>query len=348
MQEITVSVQQDPGKVSWNYEEIKRRLKADLEVYRKTVYTDETIKSAKVDLASLRKLSTQINDRKKEIKSRFMEPYDQFEGQVKEILGLINEPIKAINDQVADYERRRKETARAEILGYWQTASAVLPEGIRNIVWQKIYDSRWENASATKKSWHDGIDSGIAQIRKDLNAISEFQSEFENEMYASYFKTLSLADAVRKMRELEDQKQKILERERLRREAEERRKAEEEARQEAIRKISYEKPAVIEVPKQEPAHNTQNRPCTGTPVVLRPEPEHQKAQEQAQQTRPDEPAQPFGNRPHEAVNVQEQATDGRQTITLRITGTPEQIRKIKGYIAFIKAEQKEVSDGIDG
>lgn len=342
MQEITVSVQQDPGKVSWNYEEIKRRLKEDLEVYRKTVYTDETIKSAKVDLASLRKLSTQINDRKKEIKSRFMEPYDQFECQVKEILGLINEPIKAINNQVADYERRRKETARAEILGYWQTASAVLPEGIRNIAWQKIYDSRWENASATKKSWHDGIDSGIAQIRKDLDAIAEFQSEFENEMYASYFKTLSLADAVRKMRELEDQKQKILERERIRREAEERRKAEESARQAAQQQIHYEKPAVIEAPEQ-----PRNMQCT--PPVLKPAepmitPTSQEVRRQADVGRTEEPAQLTGNRPHEAVNVQGQAPDGLQTITLQITGTPEQIRKIRGYISFIHASQKEVGN----
>lgn len=374
MQEIRVTVNQDPGNVSWNYEEIKKSLIDGLEIYKKTVYTDETIKSAKTDLAALRKLSTQINDRKKEIKSRFMEPYDQFEAQVKEILNLINEPIKAINDQVADYESRRKVRVRAEIMTYWQMKSADLPEEIREKAYRKIYDSRWENASATKKSWHDGIDNGIGQIMKEIDTIKSFESEFEPEMIKVYYQAFSLADAMKKMHELEEQKRLILEHERIRKEAEEKKKAEEKrkaeeaarleairkeeekrmaeetARQSAIRKaeeerkINYEKPIVIDEHEHDPY---QGLPCVNKPIVLRPEPRHQEAQEEAEPVRPEEPAQPTGEKFPEAVNAQEQADPGLQTITLQITGTPEQIRKIRGYISFIHASQKEVGNDFD-
>lgn len=330
MQEITVNVKQDPGKVSWNYEEIKRRLREDLQIYKTTVYTDDTIRSAKADIAYLRKLASQINDRKKDIKAVYLEPYDRFEAQVKEILALIDEPIQAINEQLADYERRRKEKVRAEILAYWQMKSADLPEEIREKAYQKIYDTRWENATASKKTWHDGIDNGVMQIQKDLETITSFQSEFEPEMIQTYYLGFSLADAMRKMRDLEDQKRRILERERLRKEAEEKRKAEEAARQEAIRRAEEEK----KIPYEKPA------------VIAEPRPE--KAQEGTDPVQMEESTQSKGKSFPEAGNAQGQANPGLETIVLQITGTPAQIRKIRGYISYLKAEQKEVTNAFNG
>ena len=119
MNEISVVVKQEPGKVSWNFEEIKQVLEDGLEVYRTTAYTDATIKTAKSDVATLRKLSAAIKERQKEVKDKCLEPYAIIESQAKELIALIEKPINAINDQVQDYERRRKEAARKEIMDYW-------------------------------------------------------------------------------------------------------------------------------------------------------------------------------------------------------------------------------------
>lgn len=348
MQEIKVVVNQDPGKVSWNYEEIKKWLKGELQVYKNTVYTDDTIKTAKTDVAALRKLSKQVKDRRSEIRGRFMEPFEQFEEQVKEIVSLIEEPISAINEQVNDYERRRKEIARAEIIAYWQNRSAVLPKEIREQAFKRIYDARWENATATKRSWHETIDNAVDQFQKDLETIRSFGSEFEQDMLQVYYQRFDFADAMRKMRELEAQKQRILERERQRREAEERRKAEESARQAAQQKIPYEKPVIIEPQKQE---QLQNMPCTPPvlkPAETRPEPTHEKAQEQAGIQNMHESVRERGKGFPEAVQAQKQADNELQTITLQITGTANQIQKIRGYISYIRAMQKEVPNVING
>lgn len=338
MQEIKVVVNQDPGKVSWNYEEIKKWLKGELQVYKNTVYTDDTIKTAKTDVAALRKLSKQVKDRRSEIRGRFMEPFEQFEEQVKEIVSLIEEPISAINEQVNDYERRRKEIARAEIIAYWQNRSAVLPKEIREPAFKRIYDARWENATATKRSWHETIDNAVDQFQKDLETIRSFGSEFEQDMLQVYYQRFDFADAMRKMRELEAQKQRILERERLRREAEERRKAEEAARRE-----EEEKRRAEEAAQQEAIRRLQYEP----PKVI-PNPRQEKAQEQAEvQVMHESAPTPERSFP-EPVQARKQADNELQTITLQITGTANQIQKIRGYISYIRAMQKEVPNVING
>ena len=305
MEEISVIVNQTPGVVSWNFEEVKAFLEESLKTYQTTIYTDDTIKSAKSDVAALRKLSGAIEDRRKEIKDKCLEPYAIIEAQAKELVALIDKPIGAINEQVKDYENRRKEKVRAEILAYWQQRAGSLPEEVREKAKNAIYDPRWENATATKKSWRDGIDAGIDRITSELETIRSMQSEFEEDMLTVYKATLSLQSAIQKKNELDMQKRRILEMERQRKEREE----EERRRREAA--------AAAQAAKQEtqPARAAEERP---EPIQKAPEPVQRPVLEHA-------PAQQTGNR-----------------ITLEITGTPIQLKKIRDYIRFTGADYREV------
>lgn len=126
MNEISVNVKQEPGKITWNFEEIKTNLEAALAEYTGMVYDDDSIKSAKTDVATLRALAKTIEDRRKEVKEKCLEPYGVIEKQAKELVALMIKPIAAINTQVQDYEKRRKEKARAEIDAYWKQKVVVL------------------------------------------------------------------------------------------------------------------------------------------------------------------------------------------------------------------------------
>ena len=97
MNEISVNVKQEPGKVTWNFEEIKTNLEAALAEYTSMVYDDDSIKSAKTDVATLRALAKTIEDRRKEVKEKCLEPYGVIEKQAKELVALIDKPIAAIN-----------------------------------------------------------------------------------------------------------------------------------------------------------------------------------------------------------------------------------------------------------
>ena len=86
MNEISVNVKQEPGKVTWNFEEIKTNLGAALAEYTSMVYDDDSIKSAKTDVATLRALAKTIEDRRKEVKEKCLEPYGVIEKQAKELV----------------------------------------------------------------------------------------------------------------------------------------------------------------------------------------------------------------------------------------------------------------------
>lgn len=70
MNELQVKVQQTPGTVTWNYEDLKKAITNALEVYKTTEYDDSNIGQAKKDRAMLNNLSKSVNARKIEIKGK--------------------------------------------------------------------------------------------------------------------------------------------------------------------------------------------------------------------------------------------------------------------------------------
>ncbi len=350
MNEISVVVNQKPGTISWNFEEIKKRLNEELEVYQKTAYTDDTIKTAKGDVADLRKLAKAIEDRRKEVKEKCLEPYAPIEAQAKELIDLIEKPIQAINDQVKDYEKRRKEKARAEINAYWTQKAEKLPEDIREKAKKAIYDDRWENATATKKSWREGIENGIQKILDEIGTIKSFASEFEEDMLTVYKIDLSLQKAIQKMNELNAQKERILEQERKRREAEEaerkRQEEEKQRREELARQKAQEEQQQTETPKIPEKQSFV--PVGGIPTGRIPQP--QAAAQMGHQGTPVNSGISGGYVPHPEEPVKmgqnpEPATKAYpngEMRTVRILGTKEQITKILNYIRFTGATYEEV------
>lgn len=304
MDEISVIVNQDPGRISWNFEEVKAFLAAEMDKYTGLVYTDETIKTAKADVASLRALAKQIEDRRKEVKAKCLEPYAVIEEQAKVLTGLIDGPINQINQQVQDYEERRKKKVKAEIAEYWQEKIVDVPERIRTDLSQKLYDPRWLNATTAKKTWKEAIDRGIADTLGDLDTIRSFHSEFEDDMLSAYYKTLSLQESIRTMNDLRAQQERVLEVERRKKEQEEaeRLRRESEAAEAARRREEQPQQATV----------------TENPNDLRRAPE-----------RPVPPAHP----------VQKEEPNSK---VLRIFGDEAQIQKVIGYIRFCGLDFVEV------
>lgn len=340
MNEISVVVQQEPGTVSWNFEEIKKSLKNELEVYQTTAYTDDTIKTAKSDIATLRKLSAAIEDRRKEVKDKCLEPYTVIEAQAKELVALIEMPIKAINDQVKDYERRRKEAAKKEILSFWNEKAVVLPEDIREKARAAIYDERWENATATKKSWKEGIENGIQKILDEIGTIKSFASDFEEDMLTVYKADLSLQKAIAKMNELKAQQERIREIERKKQEAEQKRQEEEERQkeQEALKQKQGGSLTGMMPP---------SAPSAGVTGVSVPTP--QVPTIMGQPVYAGSMGIPVENKPHQIEppkmgqpEPQTKTYPEGKSVRILITGTPEQINKIQNYIRFTGATYQEV------
>lgn len=229
MEEIRVNVEQKNGVIVFNFEEIKEKLNSELEIYKNMIFTEDSKTEAKKTIASLRKLKKSVNDKKLEVKKSFMIPYTNFEAQVKELDNLIDEPINFINNQVEEFERRRVEEKKSLISEIYTEIMADHGEASGYLPLQRIYDSKWENATTTKKAITEAIAERVDHVEKDLGIIRSMGSEFEDKGIEKYKATLELSDAIEVMNQYQKQKEEILRRQ----EEEAKRKAEEEARKES-------------------------------------------------------------------------------------------------------------------
>ena len=88
MNELQVVVKQEVGKINWNFEELKTALATEMKKYTGIVFDDDSIADAKKTVAYLRKLKESVEDRRKDVKKKCLEPYNEMEKQAKELTQL--------------------------------------------------------------------------------------------------------------------------------------------------------------------------------------------------------------------------------------------------------------------
>ena len=119
MEELSVSLRQIPGMVELdNYDEIKSFLVEQMTYYKSVSYSSDDIKKAKADKTTLNKLKNAITDRSKEIKKLYMEPYTIVENQAKDLVALIDEPLRLISNFIDLEKEVAKNQKREEIKIY--------------------------------------------------------------------------------------------------------------------------------------------------------------------------------------------------------------------------------------
>ena len=107
MSEITAVITQETGKISCNFEQVEKAIKDTLTEYKGAVFTEDSRTYAKKHVASLRKQKKDFQDNLRSEKKRYMEPWEKFETQAKELISLYDEPINLINGQVQAFEEKR-------------------------------------------------------------------------------------------------------------------------------------------------------------------------------------------------------------------------------------------------
>lgn len=329
MNELQVKVQQTPGTVTWNYEDLKKAITNALEVYKTTEYDDSNIGQAKKDRAMLNNLSKSVNARKIEIKKKCLEPYELIETQAKELMAIIQEPIAVIDERLTEYETARRKKTRAVILEYMQKAFEGIEQQIADKAKNALYDDRWENATAKKSEWQTAIDARADAIRSDLQVLAGIEEKFRSYAMDAYRPNLRLADAMQKVQELRAQEAAILKRQQ---EEERRRRQEELAKREA---------ELAAQNQQEEAAQTSGypeRPQTDIGRTINSIEREAFASATASapiQTPIIEPAP-------EPVQEPEISFDPKPSQTVRITGSPEDYQKVIEYIKAMGIDYEEV------
>ena len=234
MNELTLSVKQNPGVIELNFNEIEKALDAKLAEYKGAVFTEESKPIAKAEIANLRKLKKEFEDARKGVKREWMKPYEDFEAKMKRLTEKIDEPINLIDSQLKEFERKRKEERREKIQQIYEEAVGDMAEYCEL---ERIYDPKWENATTTVKSIKDSITQSVENVRTAVNTISGMQSDAVEKALEIYKDSQDMAKAIAYIKNYEQQRAEIMRREeeRRRQEEERRRKAEEERIRESER-----------------------------------------------------------------------------------------------------------------
>lgn len=233
MSELQFEVYQQNGVINANMEPLKAMLAEKMREYEEKQFSEESMKEAKADLADLRKLKKAVNDRKVEVKTEFMKPYDVFERNVKELIALIDKPIGTIDYQRKKFEDKRVMKRKAEIEAIYKE---LVSEDLEDYIpLERIYGSKWTNATTTTKSIREEIAGVATKTRNEIAVLRAMNSEAVEHALNLYMNNHNLATAVKYINNYEQQKAEI-----LRQQEERERQRTEMARQAEIERIRRE------------------------------------------------------------------------------------------------------------
>ena len=197
--ELKVNEVQLPEVIQFNYEELKRELTEKVSKYETLVYSDEQIKEAKADKASLNKLKKALNDERIKREREYMQPFNEFKAKINEIIGIIDKPVAMIDKQVKEFDEKRKADKRVEIGAYWETKEN-RPDWL---TLPRLFDERWLNAGYSMKQIQTEIDAWLIRINNEITTL-ESLPDFSFEAVEVYKKSLDVNMAISEGKRLAD------------------------------------------------------------------------------------------------------------------------------------------------
>lgn len=189
-----------PQQIGFNFEELKEQLMGQLEHYNNLVVTEDAIQEAKADRANLRKLSTAIDDRRKEVEKQWNQPLTTFKAQAKELVTLIGQPVAAIDKQIKTFEENEKAAKRKEVEAAY---AEIVPDNLRDIIpFERILDQKWLNKSTTMKSVRAALEDKAKRVNVDMALIDGVNPKYMAAVRTMYIKTLDITAAMNHQDEL--------------------------------------------------------------------------------------------------------------------------------------------------
>lgn len=152
-----------------NFEEVKAAISEALEQYSTDVaVTEETVKDAEKTRAHLRRVKDQVETYRKDAKAAYLAKFTKLEAQCKELSGMIEQPITAIDTKIKEFENAESEKKYKGLQEFFD--SIIPPE------WLKLDDvlnPKWKNKTATGSKLRQEISEAVCKIEDDYVEIEK-------------------------------------------------------------------------------------------------------------------------------------------------------------------------------
>lgn len=195
MENFNIVINPKVGEIEFDLSDLKADLSERTAIYKELVITKDNLPETKKDLAMLRKVRTEIDDRKKEVKKAFLEPYNKFEKEVKEAFAIIDEPINHLANEIKGFEEERKAERLEECKRLYTDAVGDMADFIP---FERMFNEKWLNATTKDKDITDTVEAEIIRVKNDINAIKALGSEIEQDCIEAYRISGTLTAAIQR------------------------------------------------------------------------------------------------------------------------------------------------------
>ena len=225
--------------------QIKAKVTERVSAVTKLICTEETVKEIKKARTELNAEFKAWEDKRKEVKTAVMSPYEQFEAVYKD---CISDSYKAadkdLKQKIDEVEQELKNKKAAEVKSYFEEYLA--SKEIAFVTYEQAGIN--VTLSASLKSLKEQAKNFIDRIVSDLQLIETF-TDLKAEILVEYKKSLNVSDAITGVKA----RAKAVQEEQARQEAEAEKRAAEAQRVEAIKAAIPEAPAAVEAPTEQTA-----------------------------------------------------------------------------------------------
>lgn len=237
-----------------NLEQLKEELIPRLKKYNELVVTEDSIKAAKEDKAALNKLKAAIEDQRKAIKKQYLEPYNALEAQCKEVVALIDAPIKAIDGQIKAFDEIEKQNKYKDLEQAFEQLGA--PEWVTI---NDILNPKWGNKT-------EKLDSLKAEMAEKLQKINDDAAKI-SDMYGDKSYYLPILNRYKTTKDFSQTAVYAVQLENEYKREQERKAREETLRQQMLQAAEEKKAA-------ESVQNAPQQPEVEQAVIILPEPQN--------------------------------------------------------------------------
>jgi hypothetical protein len=191
--QIIANVNVVKGSIAFEgYEELKEMALQVAEYVNSVEVTEDNVKESKKLLAKVNKSIKELEDRRIAIKKEILEPYNDFEVQVKEIVGIVKEADTKVRDQVKELEELEREAKKAQIEEIWNLRANAYTATF--LTFDDFLTPQHLNKTVTLKKVEEEMTDFLERVEKDLKTMMMLPNS--KEVMIEYQNCLDLNDAI--------------------------------------------------------------------------------------------------------------------------------------------------------
>jgi hypothetical protein len=152
-----------------NFEEVKAAITEALKEYSTdAIVTADSVKDAEKTRAHLRRVKEQVETYRKDAKQAYLSKFETLEAQCKELSGMIEQPITAIDTKIKEFEESENAKKLTELQLFFDSIGA--PEWL-NLA--DVLNAKWKNKTATLAKLRQEISEAVCKIEDDFAEIEK-------------------------------------------------------------------------------------------------------------------------------------------------------------------------------